>query len=79
MKLNTIDSDDPEINDYHYLPDTHALAERLRVCVEERDELPRDFTTMFDQTMFKFDTNLIPEAVCVCLMLCLFMLLSVLL
>ena len=31
--------------------------------MEERDELPRDFTTMFDQTMFKFDTNLIPEAV----------------
>uniref|UniRef100_A0A7S1N3G7 Uncharacterized protein n=1 Tax=Eutreptiella gymnastica TaxID=73025 RepID=A0A7S1N3G7_9EUGL len=63
VKLNQIDSEDPEINDYHYLPDTHALAERLRVCVEERDELPRDFTTMFDQTMFKFDTNLIPEAV----------------
>lgn len=60
--------------DYHHLPDTHALAERLRVCVEEREDLPRDFTTtvipihccpysMFDQTMFKFDTNLIPEAV----------------
>jgi len=26
-------------------------------------ELPRDFTAMFDQTMFKFDTHLIPEAV----------------
>jgi intraflagellar transport protein 52 len=63
VKLNQIDSEDPEVNDYHYLPDTHALAERLRVCVEERDELPRDFTTMFDQSLFKFDTNLIPEAV----------------
>lgn len=63
VKLNQIDAEDPEINDYHYLPDTHALAERLRVCVEEREELPRDFTTMFDLTMFKFDTNLIPESV----------------
>eukprot|EP01012_Entosiphon_sulcatum_P048512 TRINITY_DN669_c0_g1_i1.p1 TRINITY_DN669_c0_g1~~TRINITY_DN669_c0_g1_i1.p1 ORF type:complete len:474 (-),score=112.31 TRINITY_DN669_c0_g1_i1:135-1556(-) len=63
IKLNEIDSEDPEISDYHFLPDTHALAERLRVCVEEREELPRDFTTMFDHTMFKFDTNLIPEAV----------------
>eukprot|EP00667_Euglena_gracilis_P009286 EG_transcript_9433 len=63
VKLNQIDAEDPEINDYHYLPDTHALAERLRVCVEEREELPRDFTAMFDLTMFKFDTNLIPEAV----------------
>eukprot|EP00906_Rhabdomonas_costata_P003986 RCo005980 len=63
VKLNQIDSEDPEVSDYHFLPDTQALAERLRVCLEERDELPRDFTTMFDHTMFKFDTNLIPEAI----------------
>jgi len=63
VKLNQIDAEDPEVNDYHHLPDTHALAERLRVCIEEREELPRDFTAMFDQTMFKFDTHLIPEAV----------------
>eukprot|EP01006_Ploeotia_vitrea_P007846 TRINITY_DN18323_c0_g1_i1.p1 TRINITY_DN18323_c0_g1~~TRINITY_DN18323_c0_g1_i1.p1 ORF type:complete len:473 (+),score=50.19 TRINITY_DN18323_c0_g1_i1:69-1487(+) len=63
VKLNQIDAEDPEISDYHHLPDTNALAERLRVCVEERDELPRDFTTMFDHSMFKFDTNLIPESV----------------
>eukprot|EP01006_Ploeotia_vitrea_P035671 TRINITY_DN65922_c4_g1_i1.p1 TRINITY_DN65922_c4_g1~~TRINITY_DN65922_c4_g1_i1.p1 ORF type:complete len:475 (+),score=46.02 TRINITY_DN65922_c4_g1_i1:75-1499(+) len=63
VKLNQIDAEDPEISDYQHLPDTNALAERLRVCVEERDELPRDFTTMFDHAMFKFDTNLIPESV----------------
>ena len=63
FKLNQIDAEDPEITDYNYLPDTASLAERLRVAVEEQDELPRDFTKMFDLNMFKFDTDLIPEVI----------------
>jgi intraflagellar transport protein 52 len=63
LKLNQIDAEDPEISDYHHLPDTASLAERLRVAVEESDELPRDFTQLFETDMFKFDTNLIPEVV----------------
>eukprot|EP01050_Picozoa_sp_SAG11_P030878 SAG11_NODE_9329_length_921_cov_1.819951_1_plen_197_part_10 len=30
VTLNSIDADDPEISDYHLLPDTEALAGRLR-------------------------------------------------
>lgn len=30
---------------------------------QETEELPRDFTTLFDDSLFKFDTDLIPEAV----------------
>jgi len=63
LKLNQIDADDPDITDYHFLPDTASLAERLRVAVEESEELPRDFTQLFDTTMFRFDTHLIPEVV----------------
>jgi intraflagellar transport protein 52 len=63
LKLNQIDADDPDITDYHHLPDTASLAERLRVAVEESEELPRDFTQLFDTTMFRFDTHLIPEVV----------------
>ena len=61
--LDQIDAEDPDLNDYHYVPDTEALAERLRCCVQESEDLPRDFTTLFDETLFKFDTSLIPDAV----------------
>lgn len=63
LQLDTIDAEDPELNDYHYVPDTEALAERLRCCLQESEELPRDFTTLFDDTLFKFDTTVIPDAV----------------
>lgn len=61
LKLNQIDADEPDITDYHYLPDTASLSERVRVAVEESEELPRDFTKLFDFTTFKLDTGMIPE------------------
>lgn len=30
---------------------------------QECDEIPRDWTTLLDDTLFKFDTSLLPEAV----------------
>ena len=63
VKLDPIDADDPEISDYHLLPDTEALADRLRCGLEETDALPQDFQDMFDDQLFKFDTNLIPDSV----------------
>jgi len=35
----------------------------LRSCLQESDPLPRDFTQLFDDSLFKFDTDLIPEGV----------------
>ncbi|KAJ9451221.1 hypothetical protein DIPPA_27154 [Diplonema papillatum] len=63
MRLNQIDAEDPEVSDYLHLPDVASLAERVRVCLESPEDLPRDATTIFDLTMFRFDTDLIPEAV----------------
>eukprot|EP00759_Apiculatamorpha_spiralis_P039328 PhF_6_TR38144/c0_g1_i1/m.56974/K19681/IFT52; intraflagellar transport protein 52 len=63
LKLNQIDAEEPELADPHMLPDTAALADRLRVCAEEPEEIPRDFTKLFDLTPFRFDTNLVPEVV----------------
>mmetsp|Transcript_31847 Transcript_31847/g.38538 ORF Transcript_31847/g.38538 Transcript_31847/m.38538 type:complete len:486 (+) Transcript_31847:279-1736(+) len=63
IQLYDLDAEEPDVNEYQHLPDTEALAERLRCCLQEGDELPRDFTTLFDDAMFKFDTNLVPEAV----------------
>ncbi|RLN90031.1 hypothetical protein BBJ28_00010220 [Nothophytophthora sp. Chile5] len=63
IKLNHQDAEDPDLNEYMRLPDTQALSERLRSCMQESEELPKDFTRLFDDSLFKFDTSLIPEAV----------------
>lgn len=46
-----------------HVPDITALADRLRSCLQESEELPRDFTTLFNDRLYKFDTDLIPEAI----------------
>ena len=54
-----------ELNEYHHLPDTEALAERLRSCLQESDELPKDFTKLFDEDLFEFTMDVVPEAVAI--------------
>lgn len=49
--------EEPEINEYAHVPDITALADRLRSCLQEADELPRQFTTLFNYKLFKFDTD----------------------
>ncbi|KAJ3285777.1 Intraflagellar transport protein 52, partial [Borealophlyctis nickersoniae] len=61
--LNSIDANEPDVSDYHYLPDTPKLSETLRSCLQESEELPKDFTTLFDVNLFRFDTSLVPAAV----------------
>ena len=56
------DADYPDLHEYDQLPDVAGLAGRLRSCLQESDSVPRDFTKLFDDKLFKFDTNLIPEA-----------------
>mmetsp|Transcript_44569 Transcript_44569/g.72554 ORF Transcript_44569/g.72554 Transcript_44569/m.72554 type:complete len:474 (-) Transcript_44569:306-1727(-) len=63
ITLDSQDADDPDVSEYHQIPDISALAERMRCCLQESEELPRDFTILFNDSLFKFDTNLIPEAV----------------
>lgn len=45
------------------LPDTGYLSERLRVCLQEGDENPRDFTSLFDMSLFKLSTNSLPSVI----------------
>jgi intraflagellar transport protein 52 len=55
--------EDPELSEYVHVPDITALADRLRSCLQESDELPRNFTTLFSDKLYKFDTDLIPESI----------------
>jgi intraflagellar transport protein 52 len=63
LRLYDLDAEEPEVSEYTHVPDVEALAERLRSCLQEGDELPKDFTALFDDTLYKLDTGLIPEAV----------------
>ncbi|XP_034539858.1 intraflagellar transport protein 52 homolog [Notolabrus celidotus] len=63
IQLNQIDAEDPEIVDYTMLPDTGCLSEQLRVCLQEGDENPRDFTSLFDMSLFNFSTDTLPQVI----------------
>jgi hypothetical protein len=32
--LNSIDANEPDVSDYHYLPDIAKLSEKLRSCLQ---------------------------------------------
>lgn len=49
--------------EYHYLPDTESLSERLKPCLEESDPLPKDFSQLFDENLYSLNTDMIPEAI----------------
>ncbi|KAI9218984.1 hypothetical protein BC828DRAFT_387204 [Blastocladiella britannica] len=59
---NAIDANEPEITDYHYLPSTLSLASQPRACLQDTEELPRDFSRLFDHSLFGLDLSLVPEA-----------------
>ena len=56
-------NNDTETVEKKFIPDTAALAEKLRSCLQETEPLPRDFTQLFDDKLFKFDITLIPETI----------------
>ncbi|NWJ06052.1 IFT52 protein, partial [Crypturellus undulatus] len=63
IRLNQVDMEDPGISDYTMIPDTAALSERLRVCLQEGEEIPRDFTKLFDTSLYQLDTTALPSVI----------------
>ncbi|TKS71105.1 Intraflagellar transport protein 52 -like protein [Collichthys lucidus] len=63
IQLNQIDAEDPEITDYNMLPDTGCLSDQLRVCLQEGDENPRDFTSLFDMSLSNLSTDTLPQVI----------------
>jgi hypothetical protein len=57
----TSDRTDSELTEFAPIPNVELLSQSLKPCLQGLDELPRDFTKLFDLSMFGFDTNLIPE------------------
>jgi intraflagellar transport protein 52 len=60
IKLNKIDAEEPDLSDAVIVPESKELASRLRSCLQESEDVPRDFTQLFDDTIFSFDLHLVP-------------------
>ena len=50
-----------QISDYHFLPDTGKMAEALKSCLQESEEVPRDFTLLFDYSLHSLDMKALPD------------------
>ena len=59
----TSDRNDADISDYRPIPNIESLSQLLKPCLQGMDELPKDFTKLFDLNLFKFDMDLIPQAI----------------
>lgn len=55
-------SSDEAKGEWAPVPDTEALASRLRPCLQESDELPTDMNGLIDPYFYRLDNSLIPEA-----------------
>ena len=45
------------------LPDTAKMSEKLRTCLQENDDTPRDVGALFDNELFKLDTSTVPKVI----------------
>ena len=63
-KIDKIDHDLIEFDEKAMeIPDIEALSERLRGCLEDNDDIPSDWTKLYDLSLFKYDIDLIPQAI----------------
>lgn len=59
----TSDRADNQLWEYTRVPNVEAMSQAIKPCLQGMDELPKDFTKIFNLNMFKFGTHLIPQAV----------------
>ena len=55
--------EDNDLQDYAVIPDTGAMSEQLKSCLQTSEDMSQNFRSLFDFDMFRFDTNVVPEAV----------------
>ena len=59
----TVPSKEVSINNYTYIPNIISLSDKVKSCLEEAKEPPRNFNDLYDMSLFKIDNNLVPEAI----------------
>lgn len=59
----TLDRQDSELSEFTPIPHIESLSQSLKPCLQGMDDLPKDFTKMFDMGMFRLDVDLIPQTI----------------
>mmetsp|Transcript_9163 Transcript_9163/g.8186 ORF Transcript_9163/g.8186 Transcript_9163/m.8186 type:complete len:504 (-) Transcript_9163:708-2219(-) len=59
----TSDRQDSELVEFTPIPNIEAIGSTIKPCLQGIEEIPKDFTKLFDTTMFKFDVDVIPKVV----------------
>ncbi len=57
----TSDRQDSDLSEPTTVPNIEKISEVLKPCLQGMDEIPRDFSKLFDHSVFKFDFNLVPQ------------------
>lgn len=57
------ETDEPDVSEFMVVPDVQGMADSLKSCLQTSDDVPVNFSDMFDNTLFKFDVDMIPETV----------------
>ena len=59
--LNGIDSEDPEISEYNFIPNINTISDRVKTCLQDSEEIPRDIAKLFDTDLFSLDISHLPK------------------
>jgi intraflagellar transport protein 52 len=59
----TSDSSDAHLSDYAPVPHIESLSQNLKPCLQSMEDIPKDFTKLFDTNQYSFDTGMIPESI----------------
>ena len=55
--------EDNDLQDFAVIPDISSMSEQLKSCLQTSDDLSNNFKSLFDLSLFKFDTDVIPETI----------------
>ena len=55
IRLNPIDAKDPEVADYHAVPDLESLAEVPFCCLQEGEDIPSDYMKLFSRKLYALE------------------------
>ncbi len=61
--LNQIDAEDPEISEYNLIPNINTISDRIKTCLQDSEEIPRDIAKLFDTDLFALDMTHLPKVI----------------
>jgi intraflagellar transport protein 52 len=61
--LNQIDAEDPELSEYNLIPNINTISDRVKTCLQDSEEIPRDIAKLFDTDLFALDMRQLPNVI----------------